>query len=47
MGDRNGVYMGLVGRTERKKSLEKPRRRMKDNIKIDLQGVGLRGHGLK
>jgi len=40
IGDRNGVYRGLVGRPERKRSLERPRHRLKDNIEMELQGVG-------
>jgi len=47
MGDRSGVYKGLVGRPGRKRSLERLRHRLKDNIKMDLQGVGLRRHGSK
>ena len=41
-GDRNGVSKGLVGRPERKRSLERPRHKLKDIIKMDLQGVGWR-----
>jgi len=33
----------LVGKSERKKPLGRPRRRWEDNIKMDLQEVGLRG----
>jgi hypothetical protein len=47
MGDRSGLYKGLVGRPERKRTLERPRHRLKDNVKMDLRGVGLREHGLK
>jgi hypothetical protein len=35
--------MGLVGKPEGKTSLGKPRRRWKNNVKIDLQEVGCRG----
>ena len=35
-----GVHRVLVGKTEEKRTLERPRRRWKDNIKIDLQEVG-------
>jgi hypothetical protein len=31
----------LVGKPERKRPLERPRRRWKDNIKMDLQEVGV------
>jgi hypothetical protein len=37
-----GVYRVLVGKTEGKRPLGKPRRR-EDNIKIDLQEVGCGG----
>ena len=36
IGDGNVVYKGLVGRPERKRSLERPRHRLKVNIKMDL-----------
>jgi hypothetical protein len=39
-GERIGAYRVLVGRPEGGKSLERPRRRWEDNIKIDLQEVG-------
>jgi hypothetical protein len=39
MGDRNGAYRGLVGRSDGKKPLESPRCRWEDNIKTDLQEV--------
>ena len=39
------MYGVLMGKPERKKTLGKPRRRWKVNIKMDLQGVGW-GHGL-
>jgi hypothetical protein len=39
MGERRGVYRVLVGKTEVKKSLGRPRRRWED-INIDLQEVG-------
>jgi hypothetical protein len=39
-----GVYRVLVGKSEGKRPLGKPRRRWEDNIKIDLQEVG-GGHG--
>jgi hypothetical protein len=44
MGRGRGVHRVLVGKRERKKPLGRPRRRWKDNIKMDLQEVG-RGCG--
>ena len=41
MGERRGVYRILVGKPEGKRPLGRPRRRWKDNIKMDLQKVGL------
>jgi hypothetical protein len=43
MMERRGVYKVLVGKPEGKKSLGRPRRRWKDNIKVDLQEVELSG----
>ena len=40
MGEGRGVYRVLVGKTEGKRSLGKPRRRWVDNIRMDLQEVG-------
>ena len=40
MGERRGVYRVLVGKTEGKRPLGRPRRRWEDNIKMDLQEVG-------
>jgi hypothetical protein len=40
MGQRRSVYRVLVGKPEEKRPLGRPRRRWKNNIKIDLQGVG-------
>jgi hypothetical protein len=37
--ERRGVYRVLVGKPERKRPLGRPRRRWKDNIKMDLQEV--------
>jgi len=39
-GWEEGVYRVLVGKPEGKKTLERPRRRWVDNIRIDLQEVG-------
>jgi hypothetical protein len=40
MGEGRGVYRILVGRSEGKKPVGRPRRRREDNIKADLQEVG-------
>ena len=40
MGEGRGVYRVLVGRSEAKRPLGRPRRRWEDNIKMDLQEVG-------
>ena len=40
MGERRGVYRVLVGKSEGKRQLGRPRRRWEDNIKMDLQEVG-------
>jgi len=37
MGDRRGVFRVLVGKSEGKRPLGRPRRRWDDNIKMDLQ----------
>ena len=39
MGERRVVYRVLVGKTERKRPLWRPRHRWEDNIKMDLQEV--------
>jgi len=41
MGARRGVYRDLVGKTEGTRPFGRPRRRWEDNIKMDLQEVGL------
>ena len=43
MGVGRGVYRVLVGKTEGKRPLGRPRRRWEDTIRMDLQEVGL-GH---
>ena len=43
MGERRDVYRVLVGKTEGKRPLGRPRRRQEDNIKMDLQDVGCGG----
>jgi hypothetical protein len=44
MGEEIGVQRVLVGKSEGKRLLERPRRRWEYNIKMDLQEVG-RGCG--
>ena len=41
MGEGRGVYRVLVGIPEGKRPLGRPRRRWEDNIRMDLQEVGL------
>jgi len=43
MGEGRGVYWVLVGKPEGKRPLGRPRRRWKNNIKIDHQEVGCGG----
>jgi hypothetical protein len=43
MGERRGVRMVLVGTSEGKRPLGRPRHRWEDNIKMDLQEVGCGG----
>ena len=43
MGERRGVYRVLVGKPEGKRPLGRPRRRLEDNIKMELQEVGCTG----
>jgi hypothetical protein len=40
MGEDSGVHTVLVGKTEEKRPLGRPRRRWEDNNKMDLQEVG-------
>ena len=40
MGERRGVYRVLVRKPEGKRPFGRPRRRWKNNIKMDLQEVG-------
>jgi len=37
MGKRRGAYRVLVGKSEGKRPLGRPKRRWEDNIKMDLQ----------
>ena len=39
-GVRRGVCRVLVGKPEGKRTMERPRRRWENNIKMDLQDVG-------
>ena len=41
MGEGRGVYRVLVGKPEKKRPLGRPRHRWEDNIKMDLQEVGV------
>jgi len=43
IGERRGVYRVLVGKTEGKRPLGRPRRRWEDNIKIYLHEIGYGG----
>jgi len=43
MGESKGVYRVLVGKSEGKRPLGRPRLRWEDNIKMDLQEVGCGG----
>jgi hypothetical protein len=40
MGDGRSVYKVLVGKSEGKRPLERPRHRWEDNIRMDFQEVG-------
>jgi hypothetical protein len=43
LGEKRNVYRLLVGKPEGKRPLGRPRYRWKDNIKMDLLEMGLRG----
>jgi 3-oxoacyl-ACP reductase-like protein len=43
LGEKRDVYMVLVGKSERKRPLGRPRCRWEDNIKMDLQEAGCGG----
>jgi hypothetical protein len=43
MGEGRGAYRVLVGRPEGKRPLGRPRRRLEDNIKMDLREIGIDG----
>jgi hypothetical protein len=46
MGEGRGVYRVLVGMPEGKRPLGRPRRRLEDNIKLDLREIGIDGENL-
>jgi hypothetical protein len=41
IGEEGGVHRVLVGKPEGKRPLEKPNHRWEDNIKMDIQEVGV------
>jgi hypothetical protein len=41
MGEGRGVYRVLIGRAEGKRPLGRPRRKWKNNIKMDLRETGI------
>jgi hypothetical protein len=43
IGEGRGVYRVLVGSTEGKRPLGRPRSRWEDNIKMDLREIGIGG----
>jgi hypothetical protein len=43
IGVRRGAYRALVGKPEGRRPLGRPRRRWKDNIKMDLREIGWGG----
>jgi hypothetical protein len=43
MGEGRGVYRVLVGKTESKRSLGRPRLRWENNIKMNLRETGIDG----
>jgi hypothetical protein len=46
MEERRDIYRVLVGKPEGKRLLGRPRRKWKDNIKMDLQEVRCGAYGL-
>jgi hypothetical protein len=46
MRKKKGPYRALVGKSEGRRPLGRPRRRWEDNIEMDLLEVGWGGHGL-
>jgi hypothetical protein len=45
-GKESKVYKVLVGKSEGKRPLGRPRRRLEDEIRMDLRETGLGGRGL-
>jgi hypothetical protein len=45
-GVKRNAYMILVGKTEEKRPLRRPRRRWEDNIKMSLREIGWGWYGL-
>jgi len=45
-GERRGTYRVLVGKTEGRRPLGRPRLRWDDNVKMNPQEVGWEGHEL-
>jgi hypothetical protein len=45
MGEKRGVYRIFVGEPDGKRPFGRPRRRWEDNIKVDIQDVGLGEYG--
>jgi hypothetical protein len=43
MGEGRSVYRVLVGRSEGKRPLGRPKHRREDNIKLDLRETGING----
>jgi hypothetical protein len=40
-GDIRSVYKILIGKPEGKRTLERPRRKWEDNIRMDLKAIGV------
>jgi hypothetical protein len=45
MGEGRNVYRVLVGKSEGKRLLERPRRKWEDGLKMDLRKIGWGGNG--
>jgi len=41
VGEKRGLYRVLVGKPEGKRPLGRPRRRWVDNIRVDMERIGL------